>query len=71
MLAVLRKTEPLVAIAAAAILTGCTIEPAPYAGEVYYSGPPAVVVAPYHYGYYHYGPYGRFYGPGPRWYGRG
>jgi hypothetical protein len=67
MLAAIRKTAPLAALAVAAILAGCVVEPEPVAGPVYYSGPTAVVVAPYH---YHYGYYGHYYGPGYyRWRG--
>jgi hypothetical protein len=59
MLAAIRKAAPLAAMAVAAMLAGCVVEPVPVAGPVYYSGPSAVVVAPYHYGYYgHY-----YYGP--------
>jgi hypothetical protein len=67
MSAAFRKAAPLAALAAAAILAGCTVEPAPYTGEFYATGPSAVFVEPYyHYGYDHYGFYGHPYGPGYR-----
>ncbi len=69
MSAAFRKAAPLAAaLAAAAILAGCTVEPAPYTGAVYATGPSAVFVEPYyHYDDYHDGFYGHPYGPGYRW----
>lgn len=65
MSAAFRKAVPLAALAAVAILAGCTVEPAPYSGEAYATGPSAVFVEPYyHYGYYHDGFYGHGYGSG-------
>ena len=63
MSAAIKKAALLAVIAAGAALTGCAVEPAPYVAAPVYYGPPAVVVAPYHYGYYH------TYGPGYRWRG--
>jgi hypothetical protein len=63
MLAAIRKAAPLMALAGAAILGGCAVEPAPYYGEAYYTGPSAVFVGPV----YHYGYYGHPYGPGYHW----
>jgi len=61
------RPAPLPALAAAAILAGCTVEPVPYTDTVYATGPSAVFVDPYyHYGYDHYGFYGHPYGPGYR-----
>jgi hypothetical protein len=71
-----RKAAPLAAMAAAAILAGCAVEPAPYHDydEVYaYSGPSAVFVDPCcdgfyrhydydHHDYHHFG--GGFHGAG-------
>jgi hypothetical protein len=65
MSAAFRTAAPLAALAAASILAGCTVEPAPYTGTVYATGPSAVFVEPYYrFGYYHYGYYGHPYGPG-------
>lgn len=73
MLAAIRKAASVAAIAAAAgILAGCTVEPAPYTGTVYATEPSEVFVDPYdhfdyyHYGYYHHGFYDHHYGPGYR-----
>jgi hypothetical protein len=69
MLAAIRKAAPLAALAVAAILAGCAVEPAPYYGGVYaYSGPPAVFVDPCcdygFYGGYDHHDYHRFGGGG-------
>ena len=75
MIAAIRKAAPFVAIAAAAaLLAGCAVEPAPVY-DAYYTGPSAVFVEPihpyyYHYGFYHYG-YGPGYRPGGYMHGRG
>jgi hypothetical protein len=67
MSAAIRKAAPLAALAAAAILAGCAVEPVP-AYDTYYAGPPAVFVEPIRpYGFYHYGYYGHGYGPGYHW----
>jgi hypothetical protein len=68
MFAAIRKAAPFAAIAVAAILAGCAVEPAPYYPDDYvYTGPSAVFVGPccYHYGYY-----GHYYG-GPAYHGYG
>ena len=70
MFAAIRKAAPFAAIAAAAILAGCAVEPAPAYDDVYaYSGPPSLFVGPccFHY----YGEYGHFdgFGHGYHWNG--
>jgi hypothetical protein len=67
MSAAFRKAALLAAFAAAVILAGCTVEPVPYTGAVYATGPSVFVEPYYHYGYYHYGFYGHPYGPGYHW----
>jgi hypothetical protein len=64
MSAAFRKAALLAAFAAGAILGGCTVEPAPYTGAVYASGPSVFVEPYYRYGYDHYGFYGHPYGRG-------
>jgi hypothetical protein len=66
MYAAIRKAAPLAAIAVAAVLAGCAVEPAPYHDDIYaYSGPSTVFVDPccdygfyggyYHHDYHHFG----------------
>jgi hypothetical protein len=63
-----RKAAPLAALAAAAILAGCAVEPAPYPvyDEAYvYSGPSAVFVDPCcAYGFYDHRDHHHFAGGG-------
>ena len=64
MSAAFKTAAPLAALAAASILAGCTVEPAPYAGAVYAEGPDVYVEPFYRFGYYDFGRYGHPYGPG-------
>ena len=72
MLAAIRKAAPLAALAVAAILAGCAVEPAPYyGGDAYYAQPAPVYVGPR----YYYGPrrgyWYRHGGHGSGWHGDG